>query len=44
MTEKIRIGVSGTSWWAELAHLPDLVATCGRNRERAQAMATKPGR
>ena len=49
MAESIRIGVIGTSWWADLHHLPLLtadtrvkvVAICGRNRERAQAMATK---
>ncbi|MCE7990283.1 MAG: gfo/Idh/MocA family oxidoreductase, partial [Caldilinea sp. CFX5] len=51
MAEKIRIGVIGTSWWADLGHLPFLTtdervqvtAICGRNRERAQAMATKYG-
>lgn len=49
MTDPIRIGVIGTSWWADLGHLPYLttdgraavVAICGRNQERAQAMATK---
>ncbi|MEZ4617388.1 MAG: Gfo/Idh/MocA family oxidoreductase [Caldilineaceae bacterium] len=49
MTTPIRIGVIGTSWWADLAHLPLLTtdervtvaALCGRNQERAQAMATK---
>ncbi|MEZ4869398.1 MAG: Gfo/Idh/MocA family oxidoreductase [Caldilineaceae bacterium] len=49
MTTPIRIGVIGTSWWADLGHLPflstddraQLVAICGRNQERAQAMATK---
>lgn len=49
MTNPIRIGVIGTSWWADLGHLPFLTsderiqvtALCGRNRERAQAMATK---
>lgn len=51
MTDPIRIGVIGTSWWPDLFHLPlfaadervKLVAICGRNRERAQAMATKYG-
>ena len=51
MADQIRVGVIGTSWWADLAHLPlfkgdsrvDLVAICGRNRDRAQAMATKHG-
>lgn len=49
MTTPIRIGVIGTSWWADLGHLPFLTtdervqvtAICGRNRERAQIMATK---
>lgn len=49
MTNPIRIGVIGASWWADLGHLPFLTtdervqvtAICGRNRERAQAMATK---
>lgn len=49
MTESIRIGVIGTSWWADLAHLPlftsdtrvQVVAICGRNRQRAQEMASK---
>ncbi len=49
MTESIRIGVIGTSWWADFGHLPFLtsddrakvVAICGRNRERAQELATK---
>lgn len=49
MTTPIRIGVIGTSWFADLVHLPNLttdervtvVAICGRNRQRAQEMATK---
>lgn len=49
MTDSIRIGVIGTSWWADLGHLPLLTtdervtvaAICGRNQERVQAMATK---
>lgn len=49
MTTPIRIGVIGTSWWADLGHLLNLasderaqvVALCGRNPERAQAMASK---
>ncbi len=48
-TEKLRVGVIGTSWWADLEHLPglqsrpdvDLVALCGRNPERLEAMAAK---
>ena len=49
MTTPIHIGVIGTSWWADLGHLPLLttdervivVAICGRQHERAQEMATK---
>jgi len=49
MTKPIQIGVIGTSWWADLGHLPLLTsdarvkvsAICGRNRERAQEIATK---
>jgi predicted dehydrogenase len=48
-TEKLRVGVIGTSWWADLEHLPglqsrsdvDLVALCGRNPERLETMAAK---
>jgi predicted dehydrogenase len=51
MTAPIRIGVIGTSWFANLGHLPFLTADervtvaaiCGRNRERAQKMATQYG-
>jgi predicted dehydrogenase len=47
--EFVRVGVVGTSWWADEMHLPNLtshpqakvVAICGRNRERAEAMAGK---
>jgi predicted dehydrogenase len=49
MAENVRVGVIGTSWYADLAHLPrvkshpraKLAAVCGRNRERAQEMAHK---
>lgn len=49
MAAKVRVGVVGTSWWADLAHLPalqshpgaEVVAICGRNRENAEAMAQK---
>lgn len=49
MTNAVRIGLIGTSWWADMAHLPlfkadervQMVAICGRNQERAQAMAAK---
>ena len=47
--EKLRVGVLGTSWWADQEHLPglqarpdvDVVALCGRNPERLEAMALK---
>lgn len=49
MAKQLRIGMIGTSWWADLMLLPALksnpqatvVALCGRNRERAQTLATK---
>lgn len=49
MTDKVRVGVIGTSWYADLAHLPrvkshpraELAAVCGRTRERAEEMAGK---
>ncbi|MBT4498839.1 MAG: Gfo/Idh/MocA family oxidoreductase [Gemmatimonadetes bacterium] len=49
MPEHVRVGVIGTSWWADMMHLPslashpgaELVAICGRNRERAEEMADK---
>jgi predicted dehydrogenase len=49
MAEKVRLGVVGTSWWADGFLLPSitseslaqLVAICGRNEERAREMATK---
>ncbi|MFT5197145.1 MAG: putative dehydrogenase [Cellvibrionaceae bacterium] len=45
--EKIKIGMIGTSWWADSMYLPaltnhpncEVVATSGRNRERAEAFA-----
>ena len=51
MTGKVRIGVIGTSWYADLAHLPrvkshpraELAAICGRNRARAEEMSAKYG-
>jgi predicted dehydrogenase len=47
--EIVRVGMVGTSWWADEMHLPNLtshprarvLAICGRNRERAEAMAQK---
>lgn len=49
MTEKVRVGIIGTSWYADFMHLPilslyeraDVVAICGRNQERAGEMADK---
>jgi predicted dehydrogenase len=49
MAEKVRVGVVGTSWFADGFHLPNLAshprakitAICGRTRERAEALATK---
>ena len=47
MTDRVRVGVVGTSWFAETLHLaslashPDveLTAICGRDRERADGVA-----
>ena len=49
MPGKVRVGVIGTSWWADLAHLPwikshqraELAAICGRNLGRAEDIAKK---
>lgn len=49
MTDRVRVGVIGTSGWADfmylstLYHYPgaDLVALCGRNRKRAEELAAK---
>jgi UDP-N-acetylglucosamine 3-dehydrogenase len=49
MAEHIRVGVVGTSWFADGFHLPNLAshpraeitAICGRNRDRANEMAKK---
>ena len=49
MREKVRVGVIGTSWWADYLLFPslqshsqaDIVALCGRNQERAQEIAAK---
>ncbi len=46
---KLRVGVIGTSWWADLEHLPGLRARgdvevtglCGRNPETLAALAAK---
>jgi predicted dehydrogenase len=51
MADQVKIGVVGTSWWADMMFLPifagyeraNLAAICGRNRERAEEMAAKHG-
>jgi len=51
MAHNVRLGLVGTSWWAELAFLPALAthshaqvaAICGRNQERANEVATRFG-
>jgi predicted dehydrogenase len=47
----VRVGLVGTSWWAEAMYLPALqdhprgriTAICGRNRERAEQVAARWG-
>ncbi|HRW09960.1 MAG TPA: Gfo/Idh/MocA family oxidoreductase, partial [Caldilineaceae bacterium] len=49
MTESVRVGVIGTSWYADMMHLPtlqshsqaEIAAICGRNREPAEVLAKK---
>lgn len=49
MPQQLRVGVVGTSWWADWMHLPSLkshpraqlAAICGRDRARADEMARK---
>jgi predicted dehydrogenase len=49
MTEKVRVGIIGTSWWTEMMFLSsfkshssaEILAICGRNRNRAEEMAKK---
>ncbi len=49
MTDRVRVGMVGTSWWADEMHLPsltshpqaDVVAIAGRDRTRAETMARK---
>jgi len=48
---RIRVGVIGTSWWADLEHLPGLrargdvevAALCGRDPEKLRALAARHG-
>jgi predicted dehydrogenase len=49
MSEQIRVGIIGTSWWTDVMflpsfkshHLAEVVAICGRSRDRAEEMAQK---
>ena len=49
MPDKVRVGVVGTSWYADISHLArikshpraELAAICGRDRSRAEEMAGK---
>lgn len=49
MSRRVRVGIVGTSWWADMMYLPalkshpqaELTAICGRNRARAEEMAKK---
>ena len=51
MGDKLRVGMIGTSWWADWMHLPSIashpaaewVAICGRSAEPAQKLADKYG-
>jgi predicted dehydrogenase len=51
LSDLVRVGVIGTSWFADLVHLPhlkshpqaEIAAVCGRNRELAEEMAVKYG-
>lgn len=51
MTERVRVGVVSTSWWADAMYMPaldahpgaDVVAVCGRNRDRADDFAARWG-
>jgi predicted dehydrogenase len=51
MLENVRVGIIGTSWWADAMYLPsfkshpsaEIAAICGRDRERGEEMAAKYG-
>lgn len=51
MADQVRVGLIGTSYWADQLHLPavashdagTVVAICGRDRERAELLAEKYG-
>ena len=47
MSETVRVGIIGTSWWTDMMYLPsfashpnaEIAAICGRDRERAEDLA-----
>ena len=47
--KKVRVGVIGTSWWADAMYLPaltsnpqaEVAAVCGRNDERTKAFGER---
>jgi predicted dehydrogenase len=49
MSNKVHVGIIGTSWWTDVMFLSsfnnhplaEITSICGRNRERAEEMATK---
>ena len=51
MTDRVRVGIVNTGWWADAMYLPalaghpqaDVVAACGRNRERSEAFVARWG-
>jgi predicted dehydrogenase len=51
MSRHVRLGIVGTSWWADYLYLPSLVghpraevaALCGRNQANAEEIAKKYG-
>ncbi len=51
MTQTVKLGIIGTSWWVDTMYLPPLrdydkvqvIAICGRNRKRAEARAAQWG-
>lgn len=51
MAQQVRVGLAGTSWWAETFHLAGLAshpeaaiaAICGRDRARAEQVAARHG-
>lgn len=51
MTDKVRIGIIGTSWWTEMMFLPsfdshpsaEVTSICGRTSSRAEELAAKYG-